>query len=91
MTRVAPMIKSTEAKCRIVVIVSLCVEFFDSVEGILAQLHIIGSGLAALVLVSRNVRSEGLQVAEAVSRDHDVCALPLNDLKRRHDMNDAFS
>ena len=58
-----------------------CVNLFDHVEGVLAELDVVGRGPATLVLVSGNVGAEGLQVAQAVSGHHDLGSFPFNDLK----------
>ena len=59
-----------------------CVNLFDHVEGVLAELDVVRGLPAALVLVGRDVSPEGLQVAQAVPRHSDVCAFPFDQLKK---------
>ena len=74
------MVEIAEAECCVVVVLPVDVELVHLVVDVLAQLDILGSRSAALVLVSRDVDPEGLQGGEAVPGDQGLRPLPLYQL-----------
>ena len=78
--RVAPMIESAEAEGGVVVIVSLGVKLLDSVEGVLAELDIFSCRFATLIFIGRDVGPERFQIAQTISRHHDIRSFSFNDL-----------
>ena len=74
------MIKITEAKCSVVIMVPVHVQLLYLVIDMLTQLNILRSRSATLILVSRDVCPEGLQIGQAVPGYHHISPLPLYEL-----------
>ena len=74
------MVEIAEAECCVVVVLPVDVELIDLVVYVLAQLDVLSSRPAALVLVSRDVDPECLEGREAVPGDQSLGPLPLYQL-----------
>ena len=80
LSSIAPMIEVTETECRVVVMCPVDVQLLDIVVDVLAELHVLGGGSAALILVCRDINPEGLQSGEAVPCHQSLGPLPLYQL-----------
>ena len=78
---VAPVVELAKAPRGVVVISPIHIQLLDPIEHVLAQLDVVCARVTALVLIRRNVRSMGLQVAQAITRHHHFGAFPLNQLE----------
>merc|ERR1719510_1810002 len=77
---IAPVVEIAETECCVVVVLPVDVELVHFVVYVLAQLDVLSSRPAALVLVSRDVDPECLQGREAVPGDQSLGPLPLYQL-----------
>lgn len=59
-----------------------CVDLFDHVERVLAELDVVRRGPATLVLVGGNVGAEGLKVAQAVPGHHELGSFAFDHLNK---------
>jgi len=77
---IAPMIEITEAKGGVIVMIPVHVQLLNLVKHVLPQLDILAGRPASLILVSRDICSEGLQVRQTVSCHHNLSSFPFNQL-----------
>ena len=74
------MVELADAPRDVVVVRPFHVQFFDSVESVLAELDVVSSRITTFIFVSRNVNAMSFQVAETISRHDDIRTLAFNEL-----------